>query len=127
MTDLSRRNLLKAGALTLMLAPLTFAPATNPYVRSRFGQFLNQPFDVFDDLHSASMTLTGISDLPGGMPGDDDAFALTFRASAAGPPQGTYTLKRPGFAKTLLFLVPDGAALLTYQAIINRSLREAVQ
>lgn len=125
MTDLSRRDLLKAGALTLMLAPLTFAPATNPYVRSRFGPLLNHAFDVTDDLHSASMTLIRISDLPGGVVDDDDAFALTFRASAAGPPQGTYSLKRPGFAATPLFLVPDDASLLTYEAIINRSFKVA--
>ncbi len=126
MTDLSRRTLLKAGALTLMLAPLTFAPVTNLYVRSRFGPLLNRPFDVFDDVHAASMTLIHISDLPGGRADDDDAFALTFRASAAGPPQGTYSLKRPGFATTPLFLVPDEAGLLTYQAIINRSLKGAI-
>lgn len=126
MNDLSRRNLLKAGALTLMLAPLTFAPVTNLYARSRFGPLLNRPFDVSDDLHSAAMTLALISDLPGALAEDDDAFALTFRASAAGPPQGTYTLKRPGFASTLLFLVPDDASRLTYQAIINRSLKAAV-
>jgi hypothetical protein len=127
MTDLSRRSLLKAGALTVMLAPLTFVPTTNLYARSRFGPFLNQTFDVSDDVRSASMTLTRISDLAGGTPDDDDAFALTFRASAAGPPQGTYSLNRPGFARTLLFLVPDGASLLTYQAIINRSLKAPVR
>ncbi len=126
MTDLSRRNLLKAGALTLMLAPLTFAPATNLYARSRFGPFLNQPFDVSDDVHSASMTLTRISDLAGGVADDDDAFALTFRASNVGPPQGTYSLNRPQFATTPLFLVPDDASLRTYQAIINRSVKAAV-
>lgn len=126
MTDLSRRNLLKAGALTLMLAPLTFAPVTNLYARSRFTALLNHPFDISDAMHSASMTLTLISDLPGGVADDDDAFALTFRASAAGPPQGTYTLKRPGFATTSMFLVPDDASRLTYQAIVNRSFKAAV-
>ena len=126
MTDLSRRNLLKAGALTLMLSPLIFAPATNLYARSRFSPLLNHPFDVSDDVGNASMTLTRISDLMGGVADDDDAFALTFRASAAGPPQGTYNLGRPGFATTQLFLVPDDAGRLTYQAIINRSLKAAV-
>ncbi len=126
MTDLSRRNLLKAGALTLMLAPLAVAPVTNLYARSRFGPLLNHPFDVADDVHSASMTLTRISDLAGGLADDDDAFALTFRATAEGPPQGTYILKRSGFAKTPLFLVPDDASLMTYQAIINRSVKGAI-
>lgn len=125
MTDISRRSLLKAGALTMMMAPLILAPATNLYARSRFSPFLNHPFDVSDDVHAASMTLTRISDLLGGVADDDDAFALTFRASAAGPPQGTYTLDRRGFAKTELFLVPDDASRLTYQAIINRSLKVA--
>ena len=125
MTDLSRRNLLKAGALTLMLAPLTFAPVTNLYARSRFGPLLNQPFDVSDDMHSAFMTLTRISDLAGGVADDDDAFALTFRSLDAGPPQGTYSLRKSGFATTPLFLVPDDASLMTYQAIINRSVKGA--
>ena len=127
MTDLSRRNLLKAGALTVMLAPLVFAPTTNLYARSRFSPLLNHPFDVSDDVNRVSMTLTRVSDLLGGIVDDDDAFALTFRASAAGPPQGTYSLDRPGFARTHLFLVPDDATRQTYQAIINRSLKAATQ
>lgn len=125
MNDLSRRDLIKAGALTVMMAPLILAPATNLYARSRFSPLLNHPFDVSDDVHAASMTLTRISDLLGGVPGDDDAFALTFSASAAGPPQGTYSLDRRGFDTTHMFLVPDDASRLTYQAIINRSLKVA--
>ena len=73
------------------------------------------------------MTLTRISDLLGAVPDDDDAFALTFSVWAAGPPQGTFNLRRPGFTTTQLFLVPDHADRLTYQAIINRSLKAAVR
>lgn len=127
MTEVSRRTLLKAGALTLMLAPLTFAPVTNLYVRTRFAPFLNQPFNVSDDVHSVSMQLTRISDLLGGMADDEDAFALTFHAATPGPPQGTYSLDGPGFASTQLFLVPEDATRQTYQAIINRSMKGAVR
>ncbi len=127
MTDLSRRDLLKAGALTVMMAPLIVAPTVNLYARSRFSPLLNHPFDVSDDLHNASMTLTRISDLLGGLADDDDAFALTFRSEAAGPPQGTYTVNARGFARTQLFLVPDDASRRTYQAIINRSVKGAVR
>lgn len=126
MTALSRRDLLKAGALAVMLSPLVFSPATNLYVRSRFTPLLNHPFDVSDAVGRASMTLAEISDLPGGVVDDEDAFALTFHASGAGQPQGTYTLARPGFATTQLFLVPNDASRLTYQAIINRSLKAVV-
>jgi hypothetical protein len=126
MTDLSRRDLLKAGALTVMLAPLIVAPTTNLYARSRFSPLLGHPFDVSDDVQNTTMTLARISDLMGAVAQDDDAFALTFRATAAGPAQGTYSLRRPGFATTHLFLVPDDATRMTYQAIINRSVKAAV-
>jgi hypothetical protein len=39
----------------------------------------------------------------------------------AGPPQGTYLLRRAGFTTTTLFVVPSDASCHTYQAIINRA------
>ena len=127
MTDYARRDLLKAGALALMLSPLILSPTTNLYARSRFSPLLGQSFDIPDDVHRASLTLTRISDLMGGIADDDDAFALTFRAGTAGPSQGTFRLSRPRFATTDLFLVPDDATRMTYQSIINRSLKAAVR
>ena len=126
MTHVSRRGLLKAGALTVMLAPLIVAPTTNLYSRSRFSPLLGQTFGVSDAVGKASMTLARISDLKGAVPDDDDAFTLTFRSARGEFGQGTYNLSRPGFANTEMFLVPADASRSIYQAIINRSVKVAV-
>ena len=42
------------------------------------------------------MTLTQVEDLHGAARRDNHRFALTFRCATAGPPQGTYTFRRPG-------------------------------
>jgi hypothetical protein len=119
MTDTSRRTLLRASALGVILAPLVpawIAPAdaaTNLYTRSRFMRLRKKRFTLVDSTGRWRVTLVKVS-------GDDRCFNLTFRSTTAGPPQGTYTLKRPGFAATTLFVVPSPQRR-TYQAVINRA------
>lgn len=121
----SRRLLLGAGALGVLAAPFASiesaaaARAENLYGRSRFTPLVNAKFTLVDVTGSWSMTLTQVSDIPQAAVGDIQRFGLTFRASAAGPPQGTYTLRRPGFTSTLLFVVPSDATRRTYQAVVN--------
>lgn len=127
MTDTSRRTLLRVGAFGALLAPLAsvrtaFAAATTAlYTRSRFTPLLNKAFTLVDTSGSWSVVLTQVSDLAHAAKGDNKRFGLTFRASVAGPPQGTYTLKRGGFTSTTLFVVPSDAGRRTYQAIVNAS------
>lgn len=126
MTETSRRALLRAGAFGVVVAPFAsvrtaFAAATtNLYTRSRFTPLLNNTFQLVSATRSLSVTLSQVSDLPQAASGDNQRFGITFRSSATGPPQGTYTLRRPGFTSTTLFVVPSDASRRTYQAVINR-------
>ena len=65
------------------------------------------------------MKLTRVTDLPHAVHGDQRSFALTFRRGKAGPPQGTYTLRRKGFRPTVLFVVPSDARRRTYEVVVN--------
>jgi hypothetical protein len=126
MTDTSRRSLLRAGAFGALLAPLVsvrtaFAAATtNPYSRSRFTKLQNATFSLADGTGTWSVVLLSTTDLDGAPRGDDNRYALTFRSSVVGPPQGSYTLQRNGFTATTLFVVPSDSTHRTYQAIVNR-------
>jgi hypothetical protein len=125
MTDLSRRGVLGAGAVGVVLAPLVTATeaaaaaSRNLYGRKRFKRMLNKKFRLGSGPGSARVRLVRVSNLPSSPRGDTRQFALTFKAKTAGPPQGTYTLRRKGFASTSLFVVPD-ARRRTYHAVVNR-------
>jgi hypothetical protein len=136
MTETSRRALLRAGVLATAAAPLVApaaAAAATPgrarpwrptmavpvYLRSRFAPFLGVVFTVVDPAGRRPMTLADVGDLPPAPPGDERCFTLTFTASAPGPAQGTFLLRRRGFPSTTLFLVPSDADRRTYQAVIN--------
>jgi hypothetical protein len=127
MTHTSRRTLLRAGAFSAILAPLVpswFAPAeagVSLYSRYRFSRLLKARFTMVGHGRRCRVTLVRVSDLPGAPRGDRRRFDLTFRSSVAGPPQGTYRLKRTGFTTTTLFLVPSDASRRTYHAVINRA------
>jgi hypothetical protein len=126
MTDLSRRSLLGGALFGVVLAPfLRGAPAeaarrTNLYSRRRFRPLLRARFHLVGGGRRATVRLVRISDLPGAARGHNGCYALTFKARKAGPPQGTYTLRRRGFRATTLFVVPDEHHR-TYEAIVNRA------
>lgn len=127
MTDISRRGVLGAGFFGVVLAPFlrgTQAEAavrrTHGYSRRRFTPQLRRRFHLVADGRRWTVRLTRISDLPGARRGHDGCFALTFKATKAGPPQGSYTVRRRGFRSTTLFLVPDQRHR-TYEAIVNRA------
>lgn len=128
MTDISRRGLIGAGALGVVLAPLlseTGAAAAvttkDLYTRSRFTPWLNKSFTFAGKTGSWRMTLTEVSDLPHGAAGARHAFALTFRATGVGPTQGSYLVRRSRFTSTALFVVPSDSDRRTYQAVINNA------
>lgn len=126
MTNLSRRTLLGASAAGLALA--TFVPASEAaaaagrirlYTRRRFVRLRGKTFRFTDETGSWSMKLTRVADLSHAARGAERSFVLTFRSAVAGPPQGTYTLRRRGFSPTSLFVVPSDARRRTYQVVIN--------
>lgn len=137
MTGTSRRVLLRASAFAAVAAPFVSAESAaaargkgpkgpkgpkrprSLYGRSRFAPLLNAKFTLTGSTGSWLITLTQVSDIPQAAAGDAQSFGLTFRASTAGPPQGTYTLRRRGFTPTTLFVVPSDASRRTYQAIVN--------
>lgn len=125
MIGTSRRVLLRTSAFGVVAAPFasvrsaSAAATTDLYRRSRFAPLLNARFTLVDTTGSWSITLAQVSDIPQAAAGDARRFGLTFRAASVGPPQGTYTLGRRGFAPTTLFVVPSDASRRTYQAIIN--------
>ena len=126
MTGTSRRTLLRAGAFGALLAPLVSvrtafaATTTNLYSRSRFTKLVNAKFSLVAGTSTWPVTLVSIADLPEAPRGDDNRYGLTFASSVAGPPQGTYILKRSGFTATELFVVPSDAGRRTHQATVNR-------
>jgi hypothetical protein len=126
MTETSRRALLRASAVGLVAAPFATvatavaAPTTTLYTRARFMRQRKRGFNLVTRTGRWRMTLTQVEDLHGAARLDAHRFALTFRCSTAGPAQGTYTFRRPGFTPTTLFVVPSDASRRTYQAIINR-------
>lgn len=90
------------------------------YNRGRFLPLRRKRFILTNGKVSWSVRLVKVSDIAGGARRDPRRFALTFTSSRRGPTQGTFTLKRPGFTPTTLFVVPSDDANRTYQAVINR-------
>lgn len=127
MTDTSRRNLLRAGIVGTFLATLVpakhgaAATTTDLYSRLRFTRRMGATFKLSSGTQSWYVTLDAVADLSGAPSGAANAFRLTFRTNAAGPPQGTYTLRRTGFAATPLFVVPSDAARHNLHAVVNRT------
>ena len=126
MTELSRRNVIVAGVMGAVLAPFAaartaFAAGTTKrslYRRSRFAPLRQRRFTVSGGGGTWSMRLVRVSNLPNSLRRDENRFALTFRCSRGGPPQGSYTVRRSKFAPTTLFLVPSDPARRTYEAVI---------
>lgn len=132
MTETSRRALLRAGALAAGAAPLAApgltvaangAPAARTarglYVRSRFAALVGRTFTMEERGRRWRMRLAEVDDLPQGRAGDELCFSLTFAATGSGPDQGTFVIRRTGFAATTLLLVPIGTDGRTYEAVVN--------
>jgi hypothetical protein len=128
MTRTTRRTLLRASALGAVLAPLLLAPEVyaaattrrDLYTRSRFTALRRKTFRLEGPARHWRVRLTAVRNLPNCHRKDPHAFSLTFRAGAAGPEQGSYVLRRPGFKPTTLFLVPSDPVRRTYEAVIFR-------
>ena len=128
MTTTTRRTLLRAGVLGLVLGPVLLAPEAfaafttrrDLYARSRFAALRLRTFRLEGRQGSWQLRLTEVADLPNSPRRDPYSFGLTFRASGEGPPQGTYLLTRPGFAATSLFVVPGDVRRRSYRAVILR-------
>ncbi len=121
-TSTTRRTVLSGAFLGLVSAPFAtlrpaFAAPRSLYSRARFAATFRQRFWLVDGDNRWRVRLVRISDLPYAPKGDSRSFALTFRSAAAGPPQGTYVVRRRGFTPTTLFVVPDPRRR-TYQAIV---------
>jgi hypothetical protein len=134
MNEVTRRGLLGAGVAGAVAGILGQAPAAeaarrrkrprrkeNPYARRRYARMVGRRFKLVGATSAAGLRLIRVGDLPSGRVGDTRCFSLTFRTARPGPPQGTYTLRRRGFAPTELFIVPADANRRTYQAVINRA------
>jgi len=128
MTSTTRRALLGASALGVLLAPVLLAPEVyaaattrrDLYTRSRFSAMRRKTFRLEGPSRHWRVRLTAVRNLPNCSKRDQHAFSLTFRAGASGPEQGSYLLRRPGFKPTTLFLVPSDPARRTYEAVIFR-------
>ena len=126
MTEMSRRGLLRTGAVVAFLTPMTsvrnavaVTTARRLYTRARFRRLRNRRFRLVGETGSWPVTLTRVGNLPGAPRGDKDRFALTFTCHVAGPPQGSYALRRRRFAATTLFVVPSDPTRRTYEAVVN--------
>ena len=128
MTSTTRRTLLRAGALgaavvPLLVAPEVYAAATTRrdlYTRTRFAALRRRTFRLEGPTRHWRVKLTEVRNLPNCSKRDPHAFSLTFRSGAAGPGQGSYLLRRPGFKATTLFVVPSDRDRRTYEAVIFR-------
>ncbi|WP_126688273.1 DUF6916 family protein [Nocardioides ferulae] len=124
---LARRALVRLGASALVLGPLartgqasaSVETASGAYLRSRFTPYLGRQFRLGNGSRAWVLRLTAVDDLPSAAAGAEGSFSLTFSARSAGPPQGTYTLRRAGFAATTLFVVAVDASGRTVEAVVN--------
>lgn len=127
MTATSRRTLLGVGALGVLTLPFATVraalavPAGDLYVRSRFTRLQGAVFQLVGPAQTWSVTLERVADLPHAAAGDDRRFGLTFRSATAAPEQGSYTLRRSGFAATPMFVVPGDPGRRTCGAVVNRA------
>ena len=122
MTELSRRAVLGASAGLAVGLPAETAAAADVrvlYRRRRFARLRGRTFRLVSPAGSWTVKLTRVTDQPHAARGDQRSFALTFRRGKAGPPQGTYTLRRAGFRPTVLFVVPSDARRRTYEVVVN--------
>lgn len=126
MTEMSRRAVLgasAAGAVVLasgvQAAEAAPARVADLYRRRRFARVRGRRFLLTSPAGSWAVKLTEVRDLEHARHGDQRSFALTLRRASAGPPQGTYTLRRPGFSPTVLFVVPSDARRRTYEVVVN--------
>ena len=140
--DISRRVLLKAGAMCAAGAVFSTARYTNlldaipaaslPQLSlAAFSPRRNEIFRVSHQGRTTALTLIEVRDLVVdrvSRPGSGECFSLLFHApSKASLKQGTYRLSNPALGTLALFLVPvnqplpDGGA--HYEAIINRITR----
>jgi len=128
MTQTTRRALLRATAVGVALAPVLLAPEVyaaattrgDLYTRSRFAAMRRKSFRLDGAGRHWRVKLTKVGNLSNCAKKDPHAFSLTFAAGAAGPEQGSYVLRRPGFKPTTLFLVPSDRGRRTYEAIVFR-------
>lgn len=137
MTDVSRRSLIGAGAAALAAGALgvggpvvgapgaahaadpTYTSAESLYRRSRYVAQRGRGFRLAGGGTKVRVRLAEVADLSGEATGSETSFRLRFTCRTAGPPQGTYTLRRDGFAKTSMFVVPDDASRRSYTAIVH--------
>jgi hypothetical protein len=126
MTEMSRRAVLgasAAGAATLAVglpAGAAAAPDVRDlYTRRRFTRLRGRKFRLTSAAGSWTVKLTHVKDLEHAARGEQRSFALTFRRGTPGPPQGTYTLRRPGFRPTVIFVVPSDRRRRTYEVVVN--------
>jgi hypothetical protein len=128
MTRTTRRALIGAGALgaavaPILLAPEVYAAATTRrdlYSRKRFSSLRRRTFRLDGAGRHWRVRLIEVRNLPHTPRKDQHRFSLTFRFGSAGPEQGSYVLRRPGFKATTLFLVPSDRSRRTYEAVVFR-------
>ena len=128
MTKTTRRSLLAAGAVGAALAPILLAPEVyaaattgrDLYSRKRFSALRRKTFRLEAAGRHWRVKLTDVQSLPHTPRKDQHRFSLTFRSGSAGPEQGSYVLRRPGFKATTLFLVPSDRSRRTYEAVVFR-------
>jgi hypothetical protein len=135
MTDISRRRLIGAGTAAIAAGALgvgfpvvgapaaraadpTYTSAAGLYRRSRFAALRGKGFALVAGGTRTRVRLTEITDLSDETAGSETRFRLTFTTRSAGPTQGTFALRRDGFTKTSLFVVPDEARR-TYTAVVS--------
>ena len=107
----------------LLFAPDVYAAATTRrdlYSRKRFSALRRKSFRLDGAGRHWRVKLTDVRNLPHAPRKDQHRFSLSFRFGSAGPEQGSYVLRRPGFKATTLFLVPTDGSRRTYQAVIFR-------
>jgi hypothetical protein len=128
MTSTTRRAVLGASVLGAVVAPMLLGPDAyaavttrrDLYTRSRFWALRRKTFRLEGQGRHWRVRLTNVGNLPNCTKKNPHAFSLTFRSGAAGPEQGSYVLRRPGFKPTTLFVVPSDSRRRSYEAVIFR-------
>ena len=131
MAELSRRDVLRVGAVAAVALPFLGQPsmawaapaaAALPLTREAFLPYVGRTVRLTAPSGSVRLVLDRVEDIPGAAAGSSSQFSAMFRGSRGLTlPAGTYPLRLGGQAVELFVVPVDRGRKATWlQAIINR-------
>lgn len=134
MAPIERRLFLRVAVVAAGAAAMPFGwtrtaqaagTAVSKLTRSSFTKYVGSTFRMSSGTFAGDVVLSSVEDIAGAPAGDQNRYALLFRAPASSTtaPQGVYTFRQSSFGSADLLAVPvdRGKDARYYQAIVNRT------